>query len=359
MANYALYYPTIEFQNYSWLWSASLLWDRIYRIVPESYEPDDPENVQILTETGEIGIPIHPDAYTKDIAEEFLSKIESGEWQAAALEFDIPEAYARLHQDKVDVELRNMIIGKGQAAAHDGWLYVPTEFEALYMTYLSEKISRKNNLQLLSDSAAAWTGSTFFKYDGEIEDYPLDERTQQLATLVIRDFIPQNILEIRPHELIKFREKYRDERQRFLSAIRNAAKVISDCDNETVYKDRLEDLKKDIESALSDYRGSMQALNVAGWTGIKSLSFPVVTKVATAIAGKELDVSTLLIVSALGIGLGLVSGFSDWKQKRRKLDKDSDYSYLMHLKRNWTGCAMYNHDYNYFLCREMEEFIND
>ena len=38
MANYALYYPTIEFQNYSWLWSASLLWDRIYRIVPESYE---------------------------------------------------------------------------------------------------------------------------------------------------------------------------------------------------------------------------------------------------------------------------------------------------------------------------------
>src|SRR6266576_3973995 len=37
--NYALYYPTIEFQDYAWLWSASLLWDRIYRIVPKGYEP--------------------------------------------------------------------------------------------------------------------------------------------------------------------------------------------------------------------------------------------------------------------------------------------------------------------------------
>jgi hypothetical protein len=239
MANYALYYPTIEFQNYPWLWSAALLWDRIYRIVPESYEPNDPENVQILKETGEIGIPIYPDSYTKDVAETFLNKIESGEWQAAALEFDIDETYARLHQDKVDVQLRKMIIAKGKAAAQGEWLNVPIEFEALYMTYLAEQISKKNNLQLLSDSAAAWTGSTFFKYDGEIEDFPLDEQTQQLATLVIRDFIPKNILDIRPHDLVKFREKYRDERRRFVNAIREAAKTISECDDETVYNDRI------------------------------------------------------------------------------------------------------------------------
>ncbi|MDD5191213.1 MAG: hypothetical protein PHE50_09260, partial [Dehalococcoidales bacterium] len=329
MANYVLYYPTIEFHNYPLLWSASLLWDRIYRIVPEGYTPEDPKNVQILAETGEIGIPIYPDMYTKDVAEEFLNKIDAGEWQAAALEFDMPDAYTRIHQDKVDVELRNIIIAKGQAAAHDDWLCVPTEFGALYMTYLAEQISKRNNLQLLSDRSSAWTGSTYFKYNGEIEDFPMDEQTQQLATLVIRDYIPQNILDISPNDLIKYREKYRDERQRFIASIRNAAKSISICDDETVYKDRVEDLKKDIESSLTDYRRSMGALNIAGWTGIKSLSFPVVTKVATAISGKDLDVSTLLIISTLGIGIGLVAGFSDWKQKRRTLDKDSDYSYLM------------------------------
>jgi hypothetical protein len=271
----------------------------------------------------------------------------------------MPEAYARLHEDKVDVALRKMIIAKGCGKAQEEWLYVPIEFEALYMTYLANQVSQRNNLQLISDSAAAWTGATFFKYNGEIVDFPYEDQTQQLATLVIRDFIPQNILEIHPKSIIKFREKYRDERQRFLMAIRDAAKSFSDCEDDVVYRDRFEDLKKEIENSLKDYRGSLQALNVAAWTGIKSISFPVVTKVAAEIAGKELDVATLTIVSALGIGLGLVSGFTDWKEKRRTIERVSDFSYLMHLNRNWKGSAKYSNDYNYYLCREMEEFIND
>ncbi len=51
MSNYTLYYPTIEFRNSRWLWSAALLWDRIYRIVPEGYEPQDPRNIQVIVST--------------------------------------------------------------------------------------------------------------------------------------------------------------------------------------------------------------------------------------------------------------------------------------------------------------------
>lgn len=357
--NYALYYPTIEFQDYHWLWSAALVWDRIYRIVPSNYVPDEPRNVKVLCEAGEIGIPIRPDQYASDIAEEFINKLETEGWDAAALKFDIPEEYARLHHDKVDVKLRKLIVAKGKGTSHDEWLDVPTEFEALYMTYLANRISEKNNLQILSDSAAAWTGSTYFRFDGKVEEYPLEDCTQQLATLVIRDFIPENLLAISPDDLLSFREKYRDERTRFLSSIKQAAKQLSDCDDPSVVRDHLEDIKKDIESALTDYKKSMKVLNIVGWTGIKSLSFPVLTKVITKIIGKELDVTTLSILSALGIGMGVVSGFSEWKHKRRILSKESDYSYLLHLSRRWKGSARYNHDYNYFLCREMEEFIND
>ncbi len=357
--NYALYYPTIEFEDYAWLWSASLLWDRIYRIVPEGYEPSEPENVRILTEDGDIGISIRPSSYAKEVAQEFITKVESREWPAAALECNVPEVYARIHKDKVDVELRNLIVAKGGASAHGDWLHVPTDFEALYMTFLAERISRKNNLQLLSGSAAAWTGATYFKYDGQIEDYPREELTHQLAALVIRDFIPQDVLQIRPHDLVKFRKKYRTERQRFLGAIRSAAKAISESEDKEVYQGRVEDLKKEIGQALSDYKASLQALKIVGWTGIKSISFPVVTKVAAAIAGTGLDATTLSVVSALGIGVGLVSGLADLRQKRNRLDKDCDFSYLLHLNRNWKQSALYKNDYNYFLCRSMEEFIND
>ena len=77
------------------------------------------------------------------------------------------------------------------------------------------------------------------------------------------------------------------------------------------------------------------------------------------LTGEKLSLETLAIVSSLGIGMGLVSGLMNWAEKGRQLRKDADYSYLMHLKREWKGRARYNNDYNYILHRDLEEFIND
>lgn len=359
MNNYALYYPTIEFADYQWLWSAALLWDRVYRIVPLGYKPQDPPNVLALMETGEIGIPIHPDEYAPDIAKEFIARLESGEWNAAALTGEISDEYKRLHTDKVDVLLRDMIIAMGAGSKQGEWLHVPTDFAAHYMMFLANAIAEKNNLQMLSDSAAAWTGSTYFKFNGGVEDYPSDEYSQQLATLVVKDFLPSNILSIRPVDLLSFRKKYRSERQRFLSSIQTWAQRLSDCEDKRILNDIIQDMKKDIELSLKDFRDSLSSLNVITMTGLKSLTFPVATKIASVIGGKDLDPSTLMIVAGLGVAIGLVSGLTDWKQKRRKLLKECDYSYLMHMQGQWKGVAMYDKDYNYYLCRKMEEFIND
>jgi hypothetical protein len=227
------------------------------------------------------------------------------------------------------------------------------------MTYLANHIATSNKLQLLSDSAAAWTGSTYFRYAGDVQDYPSEEYFQQLAVLVLRDFLPENLLSISPDQMLKFREKYRPERQRFLETMRKSAYDISSCADPSIAKDIIEDLKKDIEASLKDYRKAVETLNITAWTGIKSLSFPIATKVASVISGAELDPSTLLIISGLGAAIGLVSGLSDWRHKKKILEKEYDYSYLLHLTRKWQRCARYEKDYNYFLCREMEEFIND
>ena len=250
MHDYALYYPTIEFHNFEWLWNASLLWDRIYRIVPAGYEPDDCENVRILAEGGEIGCSIRPEEYAPLVATEFVNGIDEGRWDAAAVEDEIPDEYARLHEGKVDVTLRNMIIAKGAGAKHEDWLYVPTEFSALYMTYLANHIADKNNLQLLSNSAAAWTGSTYFRFDGDVQDYPLEEYVQQLAVLVLRDFLPENITSIPAKSILRFREKYGDERRRFLGALRKSAAALSECTDASVFRDGIEDMKKEIEASL-------------------------------------------------------------------------------------------------------------
>lgn len=40
-----LYFPSIEFQSDEWVKSSLLFWDKIYRIVPPDYAPNDSETV--------------------------------------------------------------------------------------------------------------------------------------------------------------------------------------------------------------------------------------------------------------------------------------------------------------------------
>jgi len=207
--NCALYYPSIEFEDYSRLWSAALLWDRVYRIVPDGYEPNDPPNVRRLAEAGEIGIPIRPGPYAREVAGEFVAGLESRRWDAAALVLDVPSEYARIHQDKIDVDLRRALLTGGAAKAQGEWLCVPTEFESLYMTLLADRMARANDLQLLSDRRAAWSGSTYFHYDGRLDPIPDPAQAQQLAALVIRDCLPERLCDIEVEDLLSFRARYR------------------------------------------------------------------------------------------------------------------------------------------------------
>ena len=353
----ALYYPSIEFVDPQWLWASSLLWDRIYRIVPKDYVPEDSDNVKRLAETGEIGAAIHPDEYTKAVSKKFIEKLHTRHWNAAALSHNMDKDYARLHHDKVDVQLRDLIVAKGRGASHQNWLYVPNDFAALYMTYLARHISQKANLNLVTDAAAAWTAATYFSFDGRVEDWPREEFPHVLAAMLIRDFIPTNVLNVEPKALLLFREKRREERHRFMNAVRNAAARLANCHDATVVRDMYEDLKKEITSSLVEYRDGMDLLKVkAAWTGIKTLVFPA----ATGVIGKliALDPTQLTILAATGFAMGAVSGLVAITQRGKKLTREYDYSYLLHMRREWEKCYQ-GSDWNYYLCRQMEEFIND
>ena len=353
----ALYYPSIEFGDPRWLWAAALIWDRIYRIVPRHYSPEDSENVKRLCESGEIGAAIHPDPYTKLVSEQFKEGLESGRWNAAALTLDIDQEYARLHEDKVDVQLRNIIISRGKAKSHGDWLHVPTEFEAHYMTYLARHVAEENGLNLITDVSPAWTGTTYFAFDGKVEDWPLKQHPNVLAALVVRDFVPTNILDIEPKRLISFREKYRDERHRFVQSIRESAKLFANCNDPKIVRDIYEDVKKGIASSMEDYKRSMEVLKVETWTGMKTIVFPAITGVMSKVI--SLDPSQLAILNAAGVGMGVVSGLASFKVKAKKMSKEFDYSYLVNLRRDWQHCCFHGQDWNYVLCRQMEEFIND
>lgn len=331
--NSALYYPQIEFGDYRWLWSAALVWDKIYRIEPEDFTPEHPENVRVLCDGGDIGVPIRPKDYAKTVAEEFMTQINTGKWQAAALEKNQVKEYARIHHDKIDVQIRQMLISSGRAASHDQWLYVPEDFEKLYMTYLATKIAQQNNLQTVSDTSGAWAGLTYFNHgqmDTENDDHHLPFT---LASLIIGNYVPSNITDITPHALLDFRTKYADERRNFVRAMKSAASQLANCHDATVAKDVLHDIQKDVEASAADYRRSMEILNAKAFAGCAAVSLPM----STPVLGKLLllDPLSAIILGTTVLAIGGIAGVAALKQQGKRLRRESDFSYLVHAERTF------------------------
>ena len=78
--NATLYYPTIEFANKEWLWNACLLWDKVYRIVPEGYIPNDRDEIRTLIEDKSVIANIAPEKYATEIFEDFIKVMDKSKW---------------------------------------------------------------------------------------------------------------------------------------------------------------------------------------------------------------------------------------------------------------------------------------
>jgi hypothetical protein len=354
--NSALYYPRIEFDDPRWLWTAALVWDKVYRIVPDDYTPEDSDNVKALCADGDIGIQIRPGLYAKEVADEFIANLHDKKWQAAALEKDRLEDYAKLHQGKIDVKIREMLISHGRAAAHEEWLYVPTDFEALYMTYLATKIAKRNNLQAVSDSDAAWTALTYYSM-GDIEtEGPEEEQPFALAALMIGDYMPANLTDIAPEKLLHFRQKFPDERRNFMKAIKSAAHQLANCHDATVASEMIREIGGNVHRATNEFKRCMDDLKVDSFRGFKTLSFPISTSVLGSLLPP--DFMSTMILGATGVALGCIAGVASLKQKGKRLSRESDFSYLVHAEQAFPKTAD-GINVPRRLHYDLNEFIND
>lgn len=141
--NATLYYPTIEFANKEWLWNACLLWDKVYRIVPEGYIPNDRDEIRTLIEDKSVIANIAPEKYATEIFEDFIKVMDKSKWACALSEADyMDNNYVKLHEGKADVQLRELLIA-GNKRDDEGFYYVPREFANIYMIYLSNYIAKK------------------------------------------------------------------------------------------------------------------------------------------------------------------------------------------------------------------------
>lgn len=370
MSNSILYYPTIEFQksDYKWLWSASLLWDKIYRIVPSGYELHEPDNIRILCESGDIGKPLSPATYANAASDEFALFMDDYSQCAAALNGidDVHYKYpTRVHHTKIDQKLKEQLLYDGKIfEADDDWILFDPHIANFYMTFLAKHIAEQNSLALYTHSRELWTTSTYYLCDGSLQadcfinEHCFEPSAEALVSLMITDVFPDGVLNVHPEQILRFREKRKDERENFINVINDFRNKLSCATAPEILKEIIEDEKIKIEHAKSDYKRSMDILKIVKFGGILTT---LLTLTADALGYLPYPQSAATIFESSSLGIGVLTGIAE---KALNKHPANPYTYLANIKKSFSTSYQLPNEpflsqFNYALYRDFEEFIND
>ena len=225
MINSALYYPNIEISCFAapQIKAMSLLYDKIYRIVPNNIPYKDCEELLEMLTDGSVIKNVSPDNYKDRVSKKFLKLKDN--WGPKIISYRNDDSYfSRLHIDKINDSLRGVLHDLG-INENDNFLNVPAAFLDSYMSFLAKEIAVKNNLQLATEHWAPWTATTFFNlgecFDESLVPYNSNYNNDPFAlySLIISEIIPININEIPVDKILTFREKRFHEIKNFRNAI--------------------------------------------------------------------------------------------------------------------------------------------
>ncbi len=347
--NSILYYPHIEFQNEAWVKSSLLLWDHVYRIVPDDYNPNDSDEIKALIDYDLVRNIKPDDRDREDTFEEFLKLCDKIERQMPA--GLVPSDEEKIHPGKIDARLYPYLDLIGEYFIDDNrWLHLSKELARGYMFKLSQVVARIRNLNRGTDDMDAWSINPYFTENANFGEFLQDPEAKGFfCSVTLEDVVPQNIGEVSAKELIEFVNNRKNERkllrEKFDELTNHIAKVSNVQHAGLVSMDFVNDL----QYAKDQYRKSMNS-----WREIRALPISTGVPVSlTAFGALAVNNPNPFSVAAIAgsIAIGAICSYADFY--RAKKNRDPSYSsYLIqidNLCRNVTGHSR----------QRLEEFIND
>jgi len=190
---HALYYPHINLTNKNWVKHALLFWDNISRIVPQSVEPSDNEDIiRIKNESGFIN-DYNPERWDtsnafQDFSRELRPILESDrffhdrffekepqnrnysrDYQDRRSFFSdmVQSSGTYIHVEKMDRRLKEYLFQVGIAVPGqhewEDWVKIDSEIGLLYMTYFAKSISKNKSLPIVTDVEQSFSASLYFE----------------------------------------------------------------------------------------------------------------------------------------------------------------------------------------------------
>ena len=348
-ANSILYYPHIEFQNEAWVKSSLLLWDHVYRIVPEGYTPIDSDEIKALVDADLVRSIKLDDKDREETFDEFLRLCDKlDNCLPAGL---IPSDEDRIHPDKIDNRLYPYLDLIGEHFIDEfRWLHLSKELARGYMFKLSQVVARIRNLNRGTDDLDAWSITPFFCENANFGEFLQDPDAKGFfCSVTLEDVVPENIGGVSSHDLISFVNNRKNERkllrEKFNDFTSHLA-MISNLD----HAGQIEmDFVNELMESKEEYRKSMDK-----WKDIPALAVstgvPVSLTALCAFAPIPGNPFSLLRIAG-SLVMGAICSYADFYRAKKRRDP-SYSSYLIGIDKLCKNVTRESYT-------RLEEFIND
>lgn len=342
---HALYYPYIHLTNKNWLKHSFLFWDKISRIVPSSFEPQDDEDIIRIRQETNFLEDYHPDRWVvndtfRNFAE-YLTRKNEMLRNLRHLEHDYRHYHREhrevlkymknktmsngsyIHIEKIDPYLVNMLYEIGLAVPGENewssWIKIDNEIGALYMTYLANSISNQKSIPIVTDTSDYYLNADSNNYRDTFEE--------KLGCLLIDVVIPKNINNVTIEQLINIKNKYDDQRLNFFNKINELSSTLPNIDNKSALEDALNHYVKTLGNDTIELKKIYES------NGIDAMIKPLSISMPTAIGSLSDIMPVEYKPFGVGIGLlyGVVSYFNELDKRHQEVQKNP-MSYLLSIQ---------------------------
>lgn len=357
---HALYYPHINLTNKNWIKHALLLWDHISRIVPQTIEPMDEEDIiRIKYESGfikdyrpenedtsdafrgfsEVIVPlIESDHFFNNrfFDREISTRNYTRDYQNKKGFFSdmVKSSGTYIHVEKMTPILKEYLFEKGLAlpGRHEweNWVKIDGEIGLLYMTFFAKSISKNKSLPIVTDVEQSFSASLCF--EPSINSDYRDQFEYKLGNLLIETIVPKNINDIPLDKILEIRRKYSDERTGFFKEIADLTNSITGIDNSAALLDALNQHSKVI---LKETKHLEKLYNTHKIETInKFLTISIPTTLASLTEYVPDKVKPLVVAG--GVMFGIVAAVNAVKKEKLEI-RSNPKSYLLNLKSELSG----------------------
>jgi len=351
-----LYFPSIEFYDDAWLKGALCHWDKIYRIVPPSYIPQDSDEVKQAIDAGLVESIKLTSGDLSDTARQFVEFWDSTPFVPAGFE-GYDEEPIRLHPEKVDERIRGQLAALSKHIDKDGFLSLSKEVANSYMLFLSESVSRRRLIPKITDDADMFTVISYFEQNGNFDEAVYsDERDEVTATLALASLVPAGIDTYPMRKVIQFHKDSTEGREAFRMAVAGLVDELKGIQDKDFFLKRIRKFDDNLRNSQNSIISVLKA-------GKADFGYAMIT------TGLPMALSSFSVIGMTGdpwnfqaVGqsalLGVVAALADHTRNRRSSWSSKEASYWLSLHATFKdndGIRLRLPSFH----RKFEEFIND